>query len=89
MNSPFFLQFELGRAQAQLAESWANRPASSLVGAETASCNAIAPPGRRHLLKRGFANAANRHGFERARRPGWPNIRSKTCWSGLLRGYRL
>jgi len=80
MNSSFFLQFELGRAQAQLAESWANRPASSPIGAETESCNAIAPPGRRHLMKRSFACAANRDGLERARWQGWSNIRSKTCW---------
>ena len=72
MNSPFFLQSELGRAQAQLAESLANLPALSPIGAETESCNAIAP-------QRSFANAANLPGFGRALWQGWSNIRSKTC----------
>jgi hypothetical protein len=79
MNSPFFLQSELGRAQAQLAESFANLPASSPIGAETESCGAIAAPGGHHLMKSCFASAANRHGFERAGCQGWANIRSETC----------
>jgi hypothetical protein len=79
MNSPFFLQSELGRAQAQLAESLANPPVSSPMGAEIENCDAIAPQGRKHLIKRSFANAANRHDFEWARWGGWSNIRSKTC----------
>ena len=79
MNSPFFFQSELSRAQAQLAESLANLPASFPIGAETESCSAIAPQRRQHLMKSCFASAANRHGFERARWQGWSNIRSKTC----------
>ncbi len=79
MNSPFSLQFELGRAQAQLAKSLANPTASSPIGADTETCNAIAPQRRQHLMERSFASAANRHGFERARWQGWSNIRSKTC----------
>ena len=79
MNSPFFLQSELGRAQAQLAESFANLPASSPIGVETESCGAIAAPGGHHLMKSCFASAANRHGFERARGQGWANIQSETC----------
>ena len=79
MNSPFFLQSELGRAQAQLAESLANLPASSAIGAETESCCAIAAQRRQHLMKSCFASAANRHGFERARGQGWANIQSETC----------
>jgi hypothetical protein len=79
MNTPFFLQSELGRAQAQLAESLANLPASSPIGAATESCCAIVAPGGEHLMKSCFASAANRHGFERARCQGWTNIRSETC----------
>jgi hypothetical protein len=65
MNSPFSLQFELGRAQAQLAKSLANPTASSPIGADTETRNAIAPQRRQHLMERSFASAANRHGFER------------------------
>ena len=78
MNSPLFLRFELGRAQAQFAESLAKLPASSPIGAETQSCSAFAPQRRQHRMERSFADAANRHGFERARWQGWSNIRSKT-----------
>jgi hypothetical protein len=64
MNSLVFLQFELGRAQAQLAESLADLPVSSPIGAEIERCDAIAPQRRQHLMERSFANAANRHGFQ-------------------------
>jgi hypothetical protein len=67
MNSPIFLQFELGRAQAQLAESLAKPAALSPIGAESASCSAFAPERRHHLMERSFADAAHRHGFEGAR----------------------
>ena len=52
---PFFLPSELGRAQAQLAESLAHLPAS---GAETKSRSAIAAPRRQHRMKSCFASAA-------------------------------
>jgi hypothetical protein len=42
MNSLVFLRFELGRAQAQLAEFFGEMPASSTKGVETESCHAIA-----------------------------------------------
>ena len=42
MNSLVFLLFELGRAQAQLAEFFGKMPASSTKGVETESCHAIA-----------------------------------------------
>ena len=67
MNSPFFLQSELGRAQAQLAESLAKLPASSPIGAERERRNAIAPQRGQHLMERSFGDAANRHGLKRAR----------------------
>ena len=78
-EQPLFLQSDLGRAQAQLAESLANLPASSPIGAETEGCGAIAAPGGQDLVKSCFASAANRHGFVRARCESWANIRSKTC----------
>jgi hypothetical protein len=79
MNSPFFLQSELDHAQAQLAESLANLPASSAIGAETESCCAIAAQRRQPLMKSCFASAANRRGFERARGQGCATIQSETC----------
>ena len=94
MNALVFLQFELGRAQAQLAESLGKLPASSPRRAETEHCDAIAPQRRQHPMERSFANAANRHGFERARWPGWSNIRCQdlliaTVQKVIGAGYRL
>lgn len=70
MNSLVLLQFELGRAQAQLAESLGKLPASSPRDAETERGDAIAPQRRQHLMERSFANAAHRDGFELARLAG-------------------
>jgi hypothetical protein len=59
MNSLAFFQFELGRAQAQLAESLGKLPASFPIGAETESRNAIAPQRGQHLMERSLPETAN------------------------------
>jgi hypothetical protein len=60
MNSPFFLQFELSRAQAQLAESLATLPGSSFSERETESGRPVDMSGQVRRMKLNLAGAANR-----------------------------